>query len=116
LFDDLETLARNYHRDIVIRVGDFAVEKIQQNLDSNVKNPTPYYETQIIHEEVRDGQRLVHDRGIVYGPWLEGTSSRNAASSFRGYHSFQRAHRSVVENLDRLLAGVTRTYMSRMGG
>lgn len=116
LFDDLESLARNFHRDIVIQVGDFAVEAIQQNLDRNVKNPTPYYETQIIHEEVRDGQRLVHDRGISYGPWLEGTSRRNASTSFRGYHSFERAHRSVVDSLDRLLSDVTRTYVSRLGG
>ena len=29
------------------------------------------------------------DGGVVYGPWLEGTSSRNSSTRFKGYRSFR---------------------------
>ena len=34
---------------------------------------------------------VVHDRGIIYGPWLEGVSHRNQTTRFKGYSSFRRA-------------------------
>ena len=33
---------------------------------------------------------LISDGGVVYGPWLEGISSRNRATRFKGYASFRR--------------------------
>jgi hypothetical protein len=35
--------------------------------------------------------RQVNDSGIVYGPWLEGVSSRNHSTRFKGYAQFRRA-------------------------
>lgn len=32
----------------------------------------------------------IHDNGVVYGPWLEGTGSRNASTRFKGYAAFRR--------------------------
>ena len=32
----------------------------------------------------------IHDSGVVYGPWLEGTSSRNQTTRFKGYSSFRK--------------------------
>jgi hypothetical protein len=59
-------------------------------LDRSLRHPTPYYETQIMVEP-EGGRWVVHDRGIVYGPWLEGTSSRNQTTRFKGYHALRRA-------------------------
>lgn len=72
------------------RVAAAALERVQYNLDRSIQFPTPYYETQIMMQtQLTD--LVVHDRGIAYGPWLEGVSSRNRTSSFSGYHSFRRA-------------------------
>lgn len=60
-------------------------------LDRSIKHPTPYYETQITVDRATPDRRVVHDRGVVYGPWLEGVSSRNQSTSFKGYHAFRRA-------------------------
>lgn len=30
----------------------------------------------------------ISDGGVLYGPWLEGTGSRNLTTRFKGYHSF----------------------------
>lgn len=34
---------------------------------------------------------LIHDSNVIYGPWLEGTSSRNETTRFKGYSMFRRA-------------------------
>jgi hypothetical protein len=55
-------------------------------LDASIKHPTPYYETQInVRDEGR--QRVINDRGVVYGWWLE-KGARNHVG-FLGYHAFQ---------------------------
>lgn len=33
---------------------------------------------------------LITDGGVIYGPWLEGTSSRNETTRFKGYASFRK--------------------------
>ncbi len=32
---------------------------------------------------------LITDGGVIYGPWLEGTSSRNQTTRFKGYGQFR---------------------------
>jgi hypothetical protein len=100
--------------DIRDEVAAFAIEAVQKNLDGSLKNPTPYYETQIqISNLGRD--RSVNDRGIVYGPWLEGTGSRNATTRFKGYASFRRARQSTEQNAQRLAERVVKRYIGRLG-
>lgn len=43
-----------------------------------------------VHGEVKDGIGRITDGGVTYGPWLEGLSSRNQTSRFKGYSSFRR--------------------------
>lgn len=76
------------------QVAQQALERVQFFLNAQIKHPTPYYETQITRQRVGDHE-LVHDRGIVYGPWLEGTSRRNSTTRFKGYASFRKAAQAV---------------------
>jgi hypothetical protein len=87
---------------------------VMTNLNASIRHPTPYYETQITTS--RHGDALVvNDRGIIYGPWLEGVGSRNKTTRFKGYFSFRRATqelRGQVKGLaDRLLR---EKYLRRM--
>jgi hypothetical protein len=68
----------------------FALADVHRILDSRIQHPTPYYETQVT-SDVHGDERWVHDRGVVYGPWLEGTSRRNRRTRFKGYHAFTMA-------------------------
>jgi hypothetical protein len=72
------------------RVAGQALAEVQLNLDRSIQHPTPYYETQIMIQRQGDDM-VVHDRGIVYGPWLEGLSHRNQTTRFKGYRAFRRA-------------------------
>jgi hypothetical protein len=87
---------------------------VMTNLNTSIRHPTPYYETQITTS--RHGDALVvNDRDIIYGPWLEGVGSRNKTTRFKGYFSFRRATqelRKQVKGLsDRLLR---EKYLRRM--
>lgn len=97
-------------------VAEQGLANVQQYLDRSIRHPTPYYETQIMVQEMH-GDQVVHDRGIVYGPWLEGTSRRNQTTRFKGYASFRRATQALRPRVDQLAAWVIRHgYLARMGG
>ncbi|MGH3381362.1 MAG: hypothetical protein ACRDP6_42185 [Actinoallomurus sp.] len=87
---------------------------VMHNLESSIRHPTPYYETQVTTTP-RGAALVVNDRGIIYGPWLEGVGSRNKTTRFKGYFSFRRATqqlRGQVKSLaDRLLK---EKYLRRM--
>lgn len=42
---------------------------------------------------------LITDGKVVYGPWLEGESSRNAVTRFKGYHSFRQVGQHVEKQM-----------------
>jgi len=76
--------------DATYQIAGQALAEVHLILDRSIKHPTPYYETQVTSE--RAGQDMVvHDRGIVYGPWLEGVSQRNQTTRFKGYAAFRKA-------------------------
>lgn len=84
-------------------------------MDSSFVNPTPYYEVQVINElQVPD--RVVHDRGIIYGPWLEGIGSRNARSRFKGYSMWRRTVQEVEGRTVAIGEEVAARYQSRLDG
>lgn len=45
----------------------------------------------------------VDDSNLVYGPWLEGVSSRNAATRFKGYATFRHVHGQLEQRADDVL-------------
>lgn len=89
--------------------------QVRQNLDASIKNPTPYYETQITVEP-RGEETVIHDRGIVYGPWLEGVGSRNKTTRFKGYASFRRAYQDLVSRAPARLEIIASRWVRRMNG
>lgn len=57
-------------------------------------------------------QSVVTDGGTLpYGPWLEGTSRRNRATRFKGYHALKRARAEVQKNAGRIGQQVTARHL-----
>lgn len=94
-------------------VSQQAFANLHQLMDKNFKHPTPYYETQVLNQRV-ENTNVIHDRGIVYGPWLEGVSSRNQTTRFKGYHIFRDAARQTQKEVPALVLHVMRRYLGRM--
>jgi hypothetical protein len=93
-------------------VGQQGVNLIRQRLHSVLQHPTGRYEG-AIQTERRSDTNLITDGGIVYGGWLEGTSSRNNASRFKGYSTFRKMA-PEIEQLSQKIA--EQVIEQRIGG
>jgi hypothetical protein len=49
-----------------------------------------------------------------YGPWLEGTGSRNESTSFKGYHGFRQASQELASSSGATAEQALAPYIGRM--
>lgn len=75
-------------------LGQLVYDEVKKRLGTVLVNPTGYYESRVQVDNSR-GTSVVSDGGVIYGPWLEGTSSRNGRSRFKGYATFRKATQAV---------------------
>lgn len=102
-------IVNDYLDDALGEVARQGYADVMANLNTALRRPTPYYETQVTYQRMIPSELwLIHDRDIIYGPWLEGTGSRNRTTRFKGYASFRRA----AQTLDRR-AGELAEYVFR---
>ncbi len=71
------------------KVAQTGVNMVKSRLDTVLVNPTGRYQSQIQTDRSTSGP-VVTDGGSVYGPWLEGVSSRNTSARFKGYATFRK--------------------------
>ncbi|MFF3511534.1 hypothetical protein [Streptomyces sp. NPDC002573] len=104
LFDGRTAKAMHAYRDeISLRIAEEGEKLIRQRLSVVLQHPTGYYESRISVDRAGDGYR-VSDGGVIYGPWLEGTGSRNSpVTRFPGYATFRRT-KPLVDQRARQIA------------
>lgn len=122
--DDIIT---DYLTDAVGEVGQQALAGVHGLLNERIQNPTPYYETQVTMQRGGDvaagfasdvPPAVVHDRGVIYGWWLEGIGSKNhPVTRFRGYHTFSETAGALNNGPAVVVAEHTlQRYMPRLRG
>lgn len=84
------------------------VNQVRAQLGRVLQNPTGYYESQIQTDRAA-GHWAVTDGDVIYGPWLEGTGSRNQTTRFKGYMTF----RKTVQRIDRLAKATAERVLPR---
>lgn len=107
---------KQFLREAMDDVSAQARSEVMQILDRRIRHPTPYYETQITREKVSDDLFTVHDRDVVYGPWLEGTSERNRTTRFKGYAAFRKGMQAVQAKVPQLTAATLQRCIARLRG
>lgn len=90
-------------------------EDVRAQLGRVLKHPTGYYEAHIT--TIRRGlTRVIHDGGVIYGPWLEGTGSRNfPVTRFKGYSTFRRVKQALQVKALPIAERALPSYLRRMG-
>ena len=68
------------------------------------KASTGYYRAHL-HAVSRGLRGRIDDGKVVYGPWLEGVSTRNQATRFKGYASFRRTAQYLQERAPEIMEG-----------
>lgn len=105
LFDgNARRIINDYCDDAAEGIGDYAVTELKKRFHETFKHPTGYYESRVSSDRPVDGLVVVDDDRVVYGPWLEGTGSRNyPVTRFKGYANWRHT-KSAVEARARSIA------------
>jgi hypothetical protein len=84
------------------------VNMVRARLDTVLQHPTGYYRSRIAIER-RQTYRGIWDQNVIYGGWLEGVTSRNRTSRFKGYRTFRR----VKQELDNRQEAIARPMVAQ---
>lgn len=95
------------------RVADQGVNRVQARLGRVLQNPTGFYESRITTDRQQD-DTAVTDGGVRYGPWLEGTDSRNQTTRFKGYHVFRGVAQHLQNDAAEIAEQVLPKFIDRM--
>lgn len=116
LFDNraLEALV-DYRDAIEYDLSERGEELVLQRLGHVLRHPTGRYESHVKDRAFRNA-RQVWDEKSVYGPWLEGTGSRNSTTRFKGYRTFRQSTQQLERESLRIAEQTLRPYLIRMGG
>lgn len=99
----------DYADDVEYQVARKGEQMVQQRLRQVLRHPTGYYQSKISVDRAGSGYK-VHDGRVIYGPWLEGTGSRNSpVTIFPGYFTFRR----TKPLLDRQAPQIARELLAR---
>lgn len=91
-----DDIVGDWLNDVTDSFAQQGLSRLHQEMDHYFRDPTPYYETQVTISNHGD-TRVIHDRGVIYGPWLDGSGSRNATTRFKGYPHWRRTLQYLEE-------------------
>jgi hypothetical protein len=98
-------------------IAEFAEEHALSLMGANFRNPTGYYESRVETTRVSADTSLVHDNGVVYGPWLEGVGSRNRPRpGFPGYHHWRQTKTLVAARGPMIADRAVQRHLPEMRG
>ncbi len=117
IFDKGATKAAS--RRMVISINDVlaveGVRRVKAHLGKVLQNPTGYYESRIVVDRKKIS-RSVSDSNVIYGGWLEGVTSRNKSSRFKGYRTFRMVKQSLATDKVQLAKPIVDKFVREMGG
>jgi hypothetical protein len=103
-----------YEIEMRYRIAERGKEMVLETLHEVLQNPTGYYESQVRVEGRANFVDVVTDGGVVYGPWLEGTSSRNQTTRFKGYGTFRKVKDRLEKESIRIAVRTLPKFLFRM--
>ncbi len=94
------------------RMATLGASMVRTRRNTVLKVQTPYYRLQVQAKQDPPGWKI-HDQGVIYGHWLEGTGSRNFPKTrFKGYRTF----RIIAQLLEQRAADAGYAILSRFIG
>lgn len=93
LFDEgrPQQVVEDFLRETVDEVAQRGHGLLQDRFRATFKHPTGAYAKRVVVDRAKtEDARVITDHFVIYGSWLEGTSTRNKSTRFKGYQSFRK--------------------------
>lgn len=100
-------------REIEQTIGNLGASMVRSELNHVLRHQTPYYRTRVVATKGADGTKIT-DQGVIYGPWLEGTGSRNKTTRFKGYATFRRTTQLIRRRAQDIAQSVITRYIGKL--
>lgn len=100
-------------------VAQLGVNRIRERVSARSKSPSGYYAGHVVTEVVKpfnDQVISLSGRAVAYGPWIEGTSSRNTSTRFKGYKIFRQARTWLRKAATPVFQERIDAFVARMNG
>lgn len=105
-FDDATKLVAEHGRD-----------ELRKRATSKPKRPTGAFASAITIKPFKKGRTVIADYPqVLYSPWLEGVSSRNQSTRFKGYRSFKLTRARLRKQVGHLVQGLLDRAIAELGG
>lgn len=88
-------------------------QKIRARMAVTFRKQRPVYRFKVRANPEPPGW-AIHDQGMVQGPWLEGTGSRNRTTRFKGYRTFRIITQELNNEAPEIANGVVAKWMGGM--
>lgn len=99
----------------ISELSDYVRYEVITQLDSVLQNPTGVYVSKIRDQAINPYLHSVNDSAMVYGPWLEGTGSRNyPVTRFKGYHTFRIVRNRMAQKQKAIIAAFQARAVGRL--
>ena len=114
LFDGrVEKAIANAADDTEKTVATLGASMVRSRLNVVLKKQTPIYRFKVRAEPDAPGW-MIHDQRMIYGPWLEGTGSRNRTTRFKGYRTFRIITQELNKKAKVIAEGVVARWLGGM--
>jgi len=113
-----EGAAQDAVEEIVSDIAREGQNRLVGRMALTFRHPTPYYWTQVWTRHVTPTFAVVNDARsgtpMIYGPWLEGTGSRNRTSRFKGYRIWRIVRQFLQGEAVAIGRRILATHLPRM--
>jgi hypothetical protein len=111
-----EAAVRAWLDDAKQQVADMGVKELDAITMDRSGRGTGRYQSTITTRAASYGDVVIYARDYWPGPWLEGTTKRNASTRFKGYHLWRRTRIKLARKSADIARDTLRKYIGRMGG
>lgn len=100
-------------------IAQMGVNRIQERIGARAKNPSGYYAGHVVTDVVKPFNDQIIElsgRAVAYGPWIEGTSSRNSTTRYKGYRIFRQVRSWLRKAATPIAQAKIDQFVNRMNG
>lgn len=106
---------QRFVEDTVRELTELGMQHLTSPMPDGVPALTGNYRRNI-NPTINGASAQIDDSDVIYGPWLEGTGSRNQTTRFKGYSTFRRANQWLQDQVPEVAQKYAEVLVKELGG